>query len=253
MGVRRVNKIESFDNKEFGEIKVIMREGEPWFVAKEVAEILNYHNTQTMTRRLDEDEKDMQILHTLGGSQEMTVINESGLYNAIIGSRVDSAKKFKKWITKEVVPSIRKNGLYATDELLNNPDLLISVATKLKEERAARALLEEKLILVRPKVEAYETMLCAGNSQTMSEVAKILGMGRNKLFAFLRGKKILRSNNEPYQVQIDAERFEVREVTITHSDWIENRSQTLVTPKGIDYIYKLLNKGALDEIAVTKS
>ncbi|WP_017415743.1 phage antirepressor [Clostridium tunisiense] len=248
-----MNKIESFDNKEFGEIKVIMREGEPWFVAKEVAEILSYQNTQTMTRRLDEDEKDMQILHTLGGNQEMTVINESGLYNAIIGSKRVAAKRFKKWVTSEVLPSIRKHGLYATDELLENPDLLISVATKLKEERIARLLAEKKLDSLKPKVEAYDTMLSAGNSQTMSEVAKILGIGRNKLFAFLRGKKVLRNNNEPYQLHIDAERFEVREVTIIHSDWIENRAQTLVTPKGIDYIYKLLNKGALDEIAVTKS
>lgn len=108
-------------------------------------------------------------------------------------------------------------------------------------EKKQKALEEAK-----PKVEAYNIFLSAGNSQTMNQVAKVIGIGRNKLFAILRDKKILRKNNEPYQEHIDLGRFELREVTVTHSDWTENKTQTLVTAKGMDYIRKLLKEEQIE-------
>lgn len=105
-----------FGNADFNGVRVIELDGNAWFAAKDVAEILGYSDTQVMTRRLDDDEKGMQKLHTLGGEQELSIINESGLYNAIFGSQKPEAKAFRKWVTSKVLPSIRKTGGYASSE-----------------------------------------------------------------------------------------------------------------------------------------
>ncbi len=127
------------------EVRVIQDEnGEPWFVATDIAKVLGYSSAKDMTRNLDDDEKGRHNLPTLGGNQELSIINESGLYSAILSSRRKEAKPFKKWVTHDVLPSIRKHGMYAKDELLDNPDVLIEVATRLKEERELRLLAEQE-------------------------------------------------------------------------------------------------------------
>lgn len=140
-----MNDIQIFNNEQFGQVRVITKDGEPWFVAKDIANILGYSNSRkAIYDHVYTEDKGVTKCDTLGGSQELTTINESGLYSLIFGSKMESAAKFKRWVTSDVLPSIRKHGMYATDELINNPDLLIAAATKIKEERQAR-LEAEKL------------------------------------------------------------------------------------------------------------
>ncbi|WP_394857118.1 BRO-N domain-containing protein [Clostridium paraputrificum] len=135
-----MNDIQIFSNEQFGQVRVITKDNEPWFVGKNVSEILGYlEPNKAITRHADEDDRIKHpITDNLKRVQETWVINESGLYSLILGSKLPTAKKFKKWVTSDVLPSIRKHGMYATDELINNPDLLIAAATKIKEEIIAK-------------------------------------------------------------------------------------------------------------------
>lgn len=127
--------IQIFNNVQFGQVRVITKDGEPWFVGKDIAEVLGYSNSRDalITHVDEEDRNTVAISDGKRGNPNQTIINESGLYSLILGSKLPSAKKFKKWVTSDVLPSIRKHGMYATDELINNPDLLIAAATKIKE------------------------------------------------------------------------------------------------------------------------
>lgn len=134
-----MNDIQIFNNEQFGQVRVITKDGEPWFVGKDVAEILGYANTRdALSKHVDLEDKSDVAIHDGSQNRTMTIINESGLYSLILGSKLPTAKKFKKWVTSDVLPSIRKHGMYATDELINNPDLLIAAATKIKEEIIAK-------------------------------------------------------------------------------------------------------------------
>lgn len=164
------NNLRIFTNSSFGKIRTIDRDGETWFIAKDVADILNYEKSSKMYKRLDEDECSETKLQIGASWQKAVIINESGLYNAIIGSTKPEAKQFKKWITSEVLPSIRKHGVYATeitvDKMLNDPDFAISLLTKLKEEKALRIKAqEEKAILVH-----------TNKTYTATEIAKEVGV-----------------------------------------------------------------------------
>ncbi len=128
-----------FDNNEFGSIRTISIDNQPWFVGKDVAECLGYSNPAKAIRdHVETEDKGVNEMFTPGGKQDLQIINESGLYSLIMSSKLPKAKEFKHWITSEVLPSIRKNGMYATDQLLDNPDLAIAVFTQLKEERERR-------------------------------------------------------------------------------------------------------------------
>ena len=170
-------------------------DGEPRWVAADVAEILGYSATAAMTRSLEEDEKGVQNLHTPGGEQELTVITESGLYAAVLKSRRPEAVAFRRWVTREVLPQIRKRGGYLTPEAveqtLTDPDFIIRLATDLKEERARRAEVEERNRVIEPAARSWETMAAAGGDYSVAEAAKVLSrdpdirIGRNRLFAFM--------------------------------------------------------------------
>jgi len=222
------------------QIRIIVKDGEPWFVAKDVCDILEISNGRDAVSRLDEDEKNtVAITDGTPGNPNMTIISESGVYALVFTSRKEEAKNFKRWVRKEVIPSIRKHGAYMTPEtiekVLLNPDTIIQLATALKEERQRRLMLE-------PKAMAFDTFMDGSNLQTMNDVAKCLGIGRNKLFKFLREQKIMRANNTPYQDYIDRGYFEVKEKPIQMGDSVINYAQTFVTAKGVDYIRKLLDK-----------
>ena len=144
---------------------------EPWFVGKDVAEILGYSNTRkALADHVDEEDKGVTKCDTLGGVQDLTVINESGLYGLILSSKMPNAKKFKHWVTSEVLPAIRKHGIYATDNvidnILNNPDFGIQLLTKLKEERTARVEAERRNAILMHVNKTY----------TVTEIAKELGL-----------------------------------------------------------------------------
>lgn len=175
-------------------------------------------------------------------------INESGLYSAIIGSKLESAKRFKHWVTSEVLPSIRKHGTYMTNEViertLTDPDYLIQLATALKEERQARKLAEEKIEKQKPLVDFANQVSDTTDLIDMKTMAKLLkdnniNIGRNRLFEFLRMKKILMKDNQPYQQYIDAGYFKVNEYTYTDSfGQTKTNRQTFITGKGQLYITK---------------
>lgn len=138
------NGLRIFNSPEFGNVRTVMIDGEPWFVAADVCKALELDKTWNALQRLDDDEKGTTSISTLGGIQNMSIVNEPGLYTLVIGSKKSSAKAFRRWITHDVVPKIRKHGMYATDELLNNPELAIKVFQKLKEERDRNRELTEE-------------------------------------------------------------------------------------------------------------
>lgn len=219
-------------------VRTVVKDGEPWFIAKDVCDILEISNSRDAISRLDDDEKDVAIADTPGGMQSMTVISESGVYALIFTSRKPEAENFKRWIRKEVIPSIRKHGAYMTPEtiekVLSDPDTIIQLATALKEERQRRLVLE-------PKAEQFDKFISGENYQDMNTVAKAIGWGRNKLFAELRRRKILMRDNKPYQEYIDRGYFVVKEKPIEMGGFTFNKPQTYVTPKGVDYLSRLLN------------
>lgn len=148
------NKMQVFSSQQFGNVRVVERDGEPWFVVADVCKALEIDKSQT--RRLDEDEKGMYSTQTLGGKQEVTIVNEPGLYSLVLGSRKPEAKVFKRWVTHEVIPSIRKHGAYLTPEALEkamaDPDFTIGLLTALKSEREGRKIAETKVNLLSAEV-----------------------------------------------------------------------------------------------------
>ena len=178
---------------DFGEVRTVMRDGEPWFVAADVCRSLEIGNPAMAMGRLEEDEKGISSIDTLGGKQNLTIVNEPGLYTLVLGSRKPEAKAFKRWITHEVVPSIRKHGMYATDELIANPDIAIAAFTALKEEREKRQALEttvavqsQQLAEAAPKVSYYDLILNCKDLISVSKIAKDYGMSAIKMNETLR-------------------------------------------------------------------
>ena len=136
------NQMQVFNSEQLGEVRMVLRDGEPWFVAADVCKALEIANSRDAVSRLDGDEKNTVVLTDgIRGNPQKVIVNEPGLYALVLSSRKPEAKAFRRWITHEVIPSIRKHGLYAADELLANPDLFIKVLHDLKEERARSAQL----------------------------------------------------------------------------------------------------------------
>lgn len=159
------------------EVRTVMRNNTPYFIGKDVAEALGYRRpTKAIADHIDDEDKDeVPIQDSIGRSQMTPIINESGLYSLILKSNLDTAKRFKRWVTSEVLPSIRKLGLYATDELLDNPDLLIQVATELKNEREQRLIAEQRINELQPKATYYDLVLQNKSLISVSKIAKDYG------------------------------------------------------------------------------
>jgi len=251
-----MNKIEIFKSEEFGEIRTLEINGEPWFVGKDIATALGYKNTrQAISTNVDTEDKGVHSVDTPSGKQNMSIINESGLYALIFGSKLESATRFKHWVTSKVLPSIRKHGAYMTNEViertLTDPDYLIQLATALKEERKAKELEKQKRELAEKTIREQKPLVDFANQVSgttdlidMKTMAKLLkdnniNIGRNRLFEFLRINKILMKDNQPYQQYVDAGYFKVIEHTYTDSiGQTKTNRQTLVTGKGQLYITK---------------
>lgn len=140
--MRKKNELMVFENEMFGNVRVLEKNGEIWFLAKDLAKCLDISDVSSSTRDFDEDEKGKHTMQTLGGEQKVTVLSESGMYRLVLKSRKSEAKKFKRWVTHDVIPSIRKHGVYMTSEViektLSDPDFIIKLATQLKEEKQKR-------------------------------------------------------------------------------------------------------------------
>lgn len=207
---------------EGNELRIVDQDGEPWFVANDVCEILELTNPSMVLQRLDDDERSK---FNLGRQGKTNVVNEFGLYNLVLGSRKPEAKKFKRWITHEVIPSIRKTGSYS-----------LQVPQTFSEALMLAAELQKKIEEDQPKVEAHDRFISGSNHQKMADVAKVIGFGRNTLFKMLREAKILMANNTPYQRYIDQGYFVVKETPITLGGQTINRPQTYVTAKGVEWL-----------------
>ncbi|MED0901390.1 BRO family protein [Bacillus nitratireducens] len=189
--------------KVFGKVRTAIVEDKLWFVAKDVCEILEINNSRQATSRLGDDEKDVISNDTLGGKQKLVHVNEYGLYNLVFMSKKPEAKEFKKWVTHEVIPSIRKHGAYMTDntleKALTSPNFLIQLATNLKNEQEARKLAESKVAeqqevieVLEPKAQYHDDILDSVNSFTITEIANDLGMTARKFNSLVNQLKVQR-------------------------------------------------------------
>lgn len=235
-----MNKPEVFKNAELGSVRVVMVEKVPYFVGKDVAEILGYKDTSdAIKRHVDDEDKLTRRFADSGQSREMYIVNESGLYSLILSSKLPSAKHFKKWVTSEVSPSIHKHGIYATDNvidnILNNPDFGIELLTKLKEERAARVEAERKNAILMHVNKTY----------TITEIAKELGLkSAMQLNRILAEKKIQYQVNGTwlmYSNYSDCGYEEIKQEVLDYGKVIYHRR---ITQMRREFILDLLEKTA---------
>lgn len=245
-------------NYNSSEVRTIQKDGEPWFVLKDVCQVLGISKYRDTAERLDPDERGPVRVDTPGGQQEMTCVNESGLYNVILRSDKPEAKPFRKWVTSEVLPTIRRHGMYATpdtvEKMLADPDTAIKLLTTLKEERAARLALEAQAEADKPKVLFADAVSASHTSILVGDLAKLLRqngvkIGQNRLFRFLREKGYLCSSGERYnlptQRSMDRGWFQVKETTINQPDGSIRITRTVkVTGKGQQYFINLFLSGA---------
>ncbi|AZP93531.1 anti-repressor protein [Enterococcus sp. DIV1288f] len=240
---------------EQNEVRTILVNDEPYFVGKDVAEVLGYRNTQkAILNHVDEEDKGITKWDTLGGKQNMTIINESGLYSLILKSKLPNARKFKRWVTSEVLPTIRKNGAYLTDqkayEITHNPNSLADLLLQAGEQLKQKDLVIQEM---QPKALFSDAVRGSVNSCLIKELATILkqngiNIGQNRLFIWLRENGYLcrdgRRKNQPTQRSMDLGIMDVREHVRTNSQGeLVTKFTPLVTGKGQQYfINKFLNE-----------
>ena len=255
-----MNELQIFENKDFGKVRTGTLNGAPCFVAADICRALDIANSRDAVKRLDDDERGVVSTDTLGGVQEMTVVNESGLYSLVLGSRKPEAKQFKRWITHEVIPTIRKTGGY-----VNNDDLFVNTylpnaddTTKalfrstLETIRTQNAKLEE----YKPKAIFADAVSASKSSILVGELAKILqqngvAIGQNRLFAWLRNNGYLccygERYNMPTQRSMEMSLFEIKETTINNPDGSIRVSRTVkVTGKGQQYFINKFSGGSAE-------
>lgn len=245
-----MNQLQVFNNEELGQVRTVVQGEDVWFVAKDVCEVLEIKNTTQAMQKLDPEERTM---FNIGRQGETNIVNESDLYSLIMTSRKPQAKAFKKWVTSEVLPSIRKHGAYMTDQVLEqavtNPDFMIGILTNLKEEQAKRIEAERKVLQQQPLVTFAEACMQSDKSLKVSEVAKLAAkhnvkIGQRQLFAKLREWELMfKRSTEPTQKAVERELFEVAQgVKEKPNGEAFTWTTTYVTPKGQAYIIDRLKK-----------
>ena len=275
-----MTELQIFKNPKFGEVRTVVIDDEPWFVGKDVAVALGYEKpTKAVSDHVDEEDKKMgpqngapSIKDSLGRDQYPVFINESGLYSLVLSSKLPTAKAFKRWVTSEVLPAIRKHGGYMTpekvEEALLNPDVLIRLATELKEERNKNKALHDltveqdkhiarqndRIATLEPKGIFADSVSASDTTILIGELAKIIkqngtDIGQNRLFQWMRDQKYLIGRkgtdyNMPTQKSMKLGLFTIKETTINHSDGHVSISKTpKVTGKGqIYFVNKFLRK-----------
>lgn len=252
-----MNNIQIFQNEQFGKVRIAVDDsGEPLFCLADVCTVIGIKDTSRCASRLDDDVRQTHpIQDNLGRTQQANFITESGLYDVIIRSDSAKAKPFRKWITSEVLPSIRKHGAYMTSEALEqaltSPDFLIRLATNLKEEQQKRIEAEQKIQKDAPKVLFADAVATSHRSCLIAELAKILqqngvSIGQNRLFAWMRENGYLCQKgmyyNQPTQKAMELGLFELKQTSITKPDGsVIVTSTPKVTGKGqIYFVEKFL-------------
>ena len=251
-----MNDLQIFENSEFGTVRTVVVNDEPMFCLSDVCKALELTQPSKVKERLNEKGVNTIPTLTAGGIQNLLYINESNLYKTIFQSRKDSAEKFTDWVTTEVLPSIRKHGVYAVDELLNNPELAIKAFTALKEERAKNKTLQKENDRMRPKEVFADAVATSHTSILIGDLAKLLkqngvDIGQKRLFIWMRDNGFLIKRkgsdwNMPTQKSMELGLFEVKESTINNPDGsVRINKTTKVTGKGQQYfINKFLGEVA---------
>lgn len=250
-----MNELQIFENEEFGKVRTLVKDGEPWFVASDVCECLGLANPTVSVNRLDYDER---AKFNLGRQGWVNIVNEYGLYNLVLGSRKPEAKNFKRWVTHEILPAIRKHGGYLTpdkvEEILTDPDSIIRLATQLKEERAKREAAEKVIEEQRPKALFADAVSASKTSILIGALAKLIrqngvDVGQKRLFEWLRKKGyLIKSGNDknmPTQRSMEQGLFEVKEGSYVDGDGVNRITRTTkVTGKGqLYFVNKFLARG----------
>lgn len=253
-----MNDITVFHSKEFGDMSTITQKGQPWFIGKEVASILGYSNVRdALSKHVDDEDKGVAKRDTPGGAQKMTIINESGLYSLILSSKLPTAKKFKHWVTSEVLPAIRKTGGY----IPVNPgmsDMEVLARAVLISQKTIGALKEQNRQLeteneaMKPKALFADAYAATKDGILVGAMAKMLRqngieIGQNRLFRILREKGYLMKSGEdknmPTQRSMESGWFRIKARTITTPDGSNRSTRTvLVTGKGQQYFVNLFLK-----------
>lgn len=249
-----LSPLQTFTNSEFGSVRTIVQNDEPWFVGKDVCDCLELANHRTSLALLDDDEKGVHSVDTLGGNQEMIFINEYGLYTLILKSRKKEAKQFKRWITHEVIPSIRKHGAYLTQsktfELMRSPEGMLTMLDTFKTVYNAKLEAEKKLIEAQPKINFANAISETDDVIYIGALAKLLRqngveIGRNRLFEWLKEHGFLcnkgEAKNMPTQYAMEQGLFRIKESRYFDSAGLPRLGfTTMVTPKGQSYFINKL-------------
>ena len=234
-------------------VRTLVIDDEPYFVGKDVAEILGYAKPRNAisVHVDDEDKKDAPIQGTLGGVQTMTMVNESGLYSLILSSKLPTAKKFKRWVTSEVLPTIRKHGAYMTEqkieEALLNPDTLITLAKQLKAEKEQRLLAQKQVEEMTPKAVFHDAVANAENTMLVRDVAHFLrqngvDIGGTRFFVWLRLNGFLTKNNQPTQLSLERGYFQVKETVVHTNHGFQTKTTPKITGRGQTFFLKKMLK-----------
>lgn len=250
--------IQVFESAEFGTVRVSTQDGEPWFVASDIAKALGYRMASDMNRRLDDDEKGTRSVRTPGGTQEMTVISEAGLYGAVLGSKLPEAKAFKRWVTHEVLPAIRRDGGYMAAKPDETPEETMARALRIADKTMRRQKeriesLSSANAEMRPKALFADAVAASDGTCLVGELAKMLrqngvDIGQNRLFAWLREKGYLGKSgcnyNRPTQRSVEMGILKVKETAVHHADGhVTINSTPKVTGKGqVYFVQKFLGE-----------
>lgn len=258
-----MNDLTTFTNDQFGSLRTVTINSEPWFVAADVCRALEIGNSRMAVDRLDDDEKNtVSLTDGNRGNPNMTVVSEPGLYSLVLGSRKPEARKFKRWVTHDVIPAIRSHGGYLTPELtervLSDPDTIIRLATDLKKERSARIQAEQKIITDAPKVLFADSVSNASNEILVGELAKLLNqngmdIGQNRLYELLRKDGyIMKNSTIPTQYAMERGWFRVIERTVIDPGGATRITKTTkVTGKGqVYFISHYLGKNVQGQIGM---
>ena len=251
-------ELQVFSNAEFGSVRSIMVNNEPYFVGKDVAEILGYKDTaKAIFAHVDAEDKGVGELPTPGGVQNVTIINESGLYSLILSSKLPKARQFKRWVTSEVLPAIRKHGVFAVDTMLNDPDAMIAALQAYKEERQRRLLLEsenavqkQQLLEMKPKVSYYDVVINSPDLISITEIAKDYGWSAKHMNGYLHSKGIQYKQGD--RIWILYQKYAEQGLTSTKTHAYlsgdgdtHTKVHTYWTQKGRLFIYDLLKEDGI--------
>ena len=243
-----------FESNDFGHIRVVTQEGSSWFVATDICRALLITDTWGAVSRLDDDEKGTGLISTPGGPQQMTIINESGLYSLVLSSRKPEAKAFKRWITHEVIPAIRKTGGYFAGEEIMSEEELLSRALQVAANKIKKrdniinglewdnAILSSTNRLLQPKADYFDAAMNSSLLTGIRETAKLFGIGQKQLVSFLLENKYAYRNKKGNLLPFDRKNkgyFEVKEVQSANTGWFIIMFR--FTPKGRAHIFQRLN------------